>query len=177
MKRGDIGIGNQIFHAHKYLKSIVYGGLDGIITTFAIVAGVAGAALNANIVLILGFANLIADGISMATGDYLSTKADLEYRNKKAKKKARKNAFITFISFVVFGFIPLFVYVLGIFIEISNTFFISIILTGIALFTLGVFKSQITMKNSFKSGLEMLVIGGLAAGVAYFIGYFIAMLI
>lgn len=63
----------------RYVKSIVYGGLDGIITTFAVVAGVAGASLSEGIVLILGFANLIADGLSMAVGDYLSTKAENEY--------------------------------------------------------------------------------------------------
>ncbi len=63
----------------QYLKSFVYGGLDGIVTTFAVVAGVAGANLSASVVLILGVANLIADGISMAFGDYLSTKAENEY--------------------------------------------------------------------------------------------------
>lgn len=64
----------------KYIKSIIYGGLDGIITTFAVVAGVAGASLDVGIVLIMGFANLIADGLSMAIGDYLSTKAETEYQ-------------------------------------------------------------------------------------------------
>jgi len=63
----------------QYLKSFVYGGLDGIVTTFAVVAGVAGANLSASVVLILGVANLIADGISMAFGDYLSSKAENEY--------------------------------------------------------------------------------------------------
>jgi len=63
----------------QYIKSFVYGGLDGIVTTFAVVAGVAGANLSASVVLILGVANLIADGISMAFGDYLSTKAENEY--------------------------------------------------------------------------------------------------
>jgi VIT1/CCC1 family predicted Fe2+/Mn2+ transporter len=61
------------------LKSAIYGGLDGTITTFAVVAGVTGAALSPAIILILGFANLIGDGISMAIGDYLSTKAENEY--------------------------------------------------------------------------------------------------
>ena len=70
----------------KYLKSVVYGGLDGIITTFAIVAGVTGAALTSSIVLILGFANLLADGISMAVGDYLSTKSAQEYRKEERKE-------------------------------------------------------------------------------------------
>lgn len=63
----------------KYLKNIVYGGLDGIITTFAVVAGVTGANLSPQIILILGFANLFADGISMSMGDYLSTKSEQEY--------------------------------------------------------------------------------------------------
>ncbi len=67
-------------HQHgQYIKSAVYGGLDGIITTFAVVAGVAGAELQSGVVLILGFANLIADGLSMAIGDYLSTKSEQEY--------------------------------------------------------------------------------------------------
>lgn len=71
----------------QYIKSIVYGGLDGTITTFAVVAGVAGASLSAGIVLILGFANLIADGISMAVGDYLSTKAESEYQKAERKRE------------------------------------------------------------------------------------------
>lgn len=54
----------------QYLKTLVYDGLDSIITTFAMVAGVAGASLSAGIVLILGFANLIGDGLPMAIGDY-----------------------------------------------------------------------------------------------------------
>ncbi len=59
-----------------YLREWVYGGIDGVVTTFAIVAGVIGAGLTANIVLILGLANLLADGFSMAAGSYSSCKAD-----------------------------------------------------------------------------------------------------
>lgn len=72
----------------RYIKSVVYGGLDGIITTFAVVAGVAGASLSAGVVLILGFANLIADGISMAIGDYLSSKSEREYEAAERKREA-----------------------------------------------------------------------------------------
>lgn len=71
----------------QYLKSAVYGGLDGIITTFAVVAGAAGAALSRGVVLILGFANLIADGLSMAIGDYLSTKSEQEYRRAERRRE------------------------------------------------------------------------------------------
>lgn len=63
-----------------YVKDLVYGANDGIVTTFAVVAGVAGATLSPTVVLILGFANLIADGFSMAVGNYLGSKSELEYQ-------------------------------------------------------------------------------------------------
>ena len=74
-KHGDI---RSALHG-RYLRSVTYGGLDGIITTFAVVAGVAGAGLTTDIILILGFANLFADGLSMAVGDFLSSRAEGEY--------------------------------------------------------------------------------------------------
>ena len=72
----------------KYIKSVVYGGLDGIVTTFAVVAGVNGASLPVGIILIMGFANLLADGLSMAIGDFLSTKAENEYNNAEREREA-----------------------------------------------------------------------------------------
>lgn len=60
----------------NYLKDFVYGAIDGCVTTFAVVSGVIGANLETNIVLILGFANLLADGFSMAVSNYLGTKAE-----------------------------------------------------------------------------------------------------
>ena len=53
---------------NQYIGSVVYGGLDGVVTTFAAVSGVAGANLSPNILLIVGLANLLADGFSMAGG-------------------------------------------------------------------------------------------------------------
>ncbi len=76
-----------------YLKEIVYGGNDGIITTFAIVAGFAGAQLNPAsqlpvfTVLLFGFANLFSDAVSMALGDFLSTRSEQDvYRRAKQKE-------------------------------------------------------------------------------------------
>lgn len=223
----------------RYIKSVVYGGLDGIITTFAIVAGVTGAALSSGIVLILGFANLIADGISMAVGDYLSTKAEKEYAHRErererwevdhypegekqetvelymakgmSEKDARgitnilskykkawvdmmmvnelgifvqdqspiKNAIATFLSFAVFGFVPLLSYVIARLIPglQAQTFVIACILTAIMLFVLGTLKTRITARKWFSSGLEMLVVGGVAAGAAYGIGNLLSRLI
>ena len=71
----------------RYLPDFVYGGIDGSVTTFAVVAGVTGASLSPAIVLILGFANLFADGFSMAVGNYLSTKSKKEYADKIRKSE------------------------------------------------------------------------------------------
>jgi vacuolar iron transporter family protein len=62
----------------NYLRDWIYGGIDGAVTTFAIVAGVVGADLSASVVLILGFANLVADGFAMAASNYIGTKAELD---------------------------------------------------------------------------------------------------
>lgn len=216
----------------RYLKSVVYGGLDGIITTFAVVAGVAGASLSAGVVLILGFANLIADGISMAIGDYLSSKSEREYEQAERKREewevehypegekkelvelyehkgiakddaaamveivARNpkawvdimmveelgivgsdesplaNAVATFLSFAVFGFVPLLTYVLATFVAAlrANSFVIAAALTATTLFALGAAKVRITGKNWLLSGVETLAIGGVAATAAYVVG-------
>lgn len=71
----------------KYLGSAVYGASDGVVTTFAIVSGVVGAQLDPKIVLILGFANLFADGFSMAVGDYISEKSTMEYVRKERQRE------------------------------------------------------------------------------------------
>lgn len=66
----------------KYLPEAVYGSIDGIVTTFAVVAGAAGAHLGITVVLILGLANLIADGLSMSIGSYLSKRSEQDNYNK-----------------------------------------------------------------------------------------------
>ena len=62
----------------SYLRDWVYGGIDGAVTTFAIVSGVVGAQLSPGVIVILGAANLIADGFSMAASNYLATRAEHE---------------------------------------------------------------------------------------------------
>ena len=62
----------------NYLREFVYGGMDGSVTTFAVVAGAEGAHLGSSVVIILGFANLLADGFAMSVGSYLSSKSDHE---------------------------------------------------------------------------------------------------
>jgi DNA damage-binding protein 1 len=68
-----------------YLKSIVYGGIDGIMTAFSIITAAAGAILGIKVILILGLANLTADGIGMGVSDFISEKAEIDHA--KAEKK------------------------------------------------------------------------------------------
>jgi vacuolar iron transporter family protein len=70
-----------------YFKSIVYGGLDGIVSTFAVVAGGTGAGLPVATLLIIGCADLVADAISMGIGDYMSSKAHKDYYNRKKQQQ------------------------------------------------------------------------------------------
>ena len=67
---------------HSYLRDFVYGAIDGTVTTFAVVSGVAGAGLSTGIIIILGIANLVGDGFSMAASNYLGTKTEEELRRK-----------------------------------------------------------------------------------------------
>jgi VIT1/CCC1 family predicted Fe2+/Mn2+ transporter len=73
--------------AGEYLRDLIYGAIDGTVTTFAVVAGVAGAALSPTIVLILGFANLFADGFSMAVSNFLSIHAEKEYIEREHERE------------------------------------------------------------------------------------------
>ena len=71
----------------EYIKSMVFGGLDGIITTFAVVAAGAGANLEGRVVVLMGFANLVSDGISMGLGDYFSEKSENQYIRGEKKRE------------------------------------------------------------------------------------------
>lgn len=163
-----------------YLPEFVYGGIDGAVTTFAVVAGAVGASLSAAVVLILGFANLFADGFSMAVSNYLATKSQTELHRrhrdyaeiKKLGKHPLKTAFATFISFFLMGFIPLISFVAAALFPqfAAHQFLASFILTGIALATVGAVKGIIVKKHWLHAAFETLLIGGVAAILAYVVG-------
>jgi vacuolar iron transporter family protein len=69
------------------LKPVIFGGLDGILTSFAIVAGAAGGGLSPQVVLILGFSNIFADALSMGVGEFLSSKATNEWILSERKRE------------------------------------------------------------------------------------------
>src|SRR4029078_1094539 len=96
--------------ARHYIRDLVYGANDGVITTFAVVAGVTGGTLNPVAVLVLGAANLFADGLSMCVGNYLVIRSD--ERVREALQLPEQEAFpirhglATFVAFVVAGTVP-----------------------------------------------------------------------
>jgi VIT1/CCC1 family predicted Fe2+/Mn2+ transporter len=158
----------------KYLAEFVYGATDGVVTTFAIIAGVFGATLSSNIIIILGLANLLADGFSMAVSNYLSIKSRRELdKDKENPKKPFKTAAATFFSFVLIGFIPLFSFIFSFISPLIEKyrFGISIILTSLAFIMIGTIKGAATGKNKALSSLETFLIGGLAAVIAFTVGY------
>lgn len=211
---------------HNYLRDWIYGGIDGAVTTLAVVTGVAGAQLSTWIILVLGFANLFADGFSMAASNYLGTKAehddwrrlqDIEYRHIELEPEgereevrqifARKGfrgdelgrmvelvtadrerwvqtmlmdeyglppavrsswiaALSTFTAFLVCGLVPLLPYLF----DVEQSFRLSVILTGIVFFAIGSIKSRWSTSSWLHSGLTTLLVGSIAAALAYFVG-------
>lgn len=74
----------------SHLRDFIYGGIDGTVTTFAVVAGVVGADLSASVIIILGFANLIADGFSMAVSNFLATRAEMQEQAKARREEEQE---------------------------------------------------------------------------------------
>ncbi len=216
----------------------MYGGIDGSVTTFAVVAGSVGAGLDSSVILILGFANLLADGFSMSVGAYLSAKSEAdnykkhknaEYRevaHKPEEERAevreiyRQKGFegalleqvvdtltadpdrwvdvmmkeelgmmesgrspfrigaVTYLAFIAVGFIPLSLYLFDYFVPVSGSLFgYTCLLTGLAFGTVGWLKTYVTETSTWKGILETLILGAIAAGVAYFVGDFLEQLL
>lgn len=226
---------HKVSYLSMYLKEIVYGGNDGIVTTFAVVAGFAGAASSDMTtipllsVLVFGFANLFADATSMALGNFLSNRSEKdvyarekarelsEIRNNTAEEEQETRAILvergfsseqaeqlvkiyksnesywvsfmmndelempnpekendvlmalaTFLSFLFFGLLPLIPYV--VIRETPNVFLFSLTTTASALTLLGILRWKVTRQHILRSLSETLLLGGLAALVAYFVG-------
>ena len=215
----------------EHLGEVVYGGIDGCVTTFAVVAGSEGAGLPNTIVIILGIANLIADGFSMSVGAYLGAKSEkARYQKEKRREyqeieevphleveevrdifsdmgfegeilesvvaKITENedrwvdvmmkhelemieekkppfmiGFATFISFNIFGFIPLSIYVYDYVMGVDiDKFITSAIITSIAFLLIGWMKSYVTQSSQLRGIFETLGLGLAAALLAYFAG-------
>lgn len=171
-------------HLEDYLSEFVYGGIDGAVTTFAVVAGATGAGFDTKILLVLGFANLIADGFSMGIGSYLSTKSQVEVDAKKGKKAENEpspiiNGLSTYISFILVGFVPLSAYTADLVFDLNNDnlFAISVVLTALAFGAIGYLKSRVAKTPLLRAVFETLILGAIAAGLAYVLGDFLEQII
>ena len=218
--------------APSYLHDLIYGAIDGAVTTFAVVAGVQGANLNETVVIILGVANLVADGFSMAVSNFLGSRAERQRRERARREEERqirelpegereeirqifaakgfegddlervvrvvtadrelwtetmmseelgfattdpnefRAALSTLVAFIAVGSLPLlaFFYDLVASGEVENAFAWSAVMTGIAFFVVGALKSRVVDQTWWRSGLETLAVGGLAATLAYAVG-------
>jgi VIT1/CCC1 family predicted Fe2+/Mn2+ transporter len=156
------------------LPEVVYGGSDGAVTTFSVMAGAYGAGIDPRIIIILGCANLASDGFSMASADYLSE----ESRDKATGRKSLYQAIVTFLAFSLVGSIPLIPFLLGLIITLpASPFTLSVVATLFAFIVIGYLRGYILKKNIYATILESVAIGTMCAGVAYYVGLFIASLL
>jgi VIT1/CCC1 family predicted Fe2+/Mn2+ transporter len=161
--------------ARHYIRDLIYGANDGIITTFAVVAAVTGGALSARAVLIVGIANLLADGLSMGVGSFLSIRAHesalaAQFRPEEEAYPAR-HGFATFLAFVAAGTMPLLPYGLPL---AGDRFVGSVICTAATLFGVGAARASVTTGRWWSAGAEMLALGTVVAAAAYGSGALVA---
>ena len=165
--------------ARHYIRDVIYGANDGIITTFAVVAGVTGGALSSQAVLIVGVANLLADGLSMGVGNYLSIRSHESARAAQdlpeEEAAPARHGVATMLAFAVAGVLPLIPFTFGF--PTDWQFTSSVALTFVALFIVGSLRALVTVDRWWIAGLEMLLLGALVAGAAYGSGAFVAWLI
>jgi VIT1/CCC1 family predicted Fe2+/Mn2+ transporter len=153
-----------------YLPSLVYGGSDGTVTTFAVMAGAVGAGIDSRVVIILGLANLLSDGFSMASADYLSE----DSRVGESKKIALRNAYITFFSFVIIGFIPI---IPVLFFSERHAFLYSILFTLCTFATIGYVRAKILRRDPLRLATQSVAIGTICATIAYLVGEYLSRIV
>jgi VIT1/CCC1 family predicted Fe2+/Mn2+ transporter len=126
-------------------------------------------------VVSLGVANLLADGFSMGMSNYLSRQSDIAYQatvgeSVDTEKAPVYTALVTFLSFVIAGWTPLFPYIAS----VRPFFELSVVTTAVVFFLVGASRTFVTQRSWYRSGAEMLGIGLVAAGVAYGAGAFLS---
>jgi VIT1/CCC1 family predicted Fe2+/Mn2+ transporter len=165
--------------ARHYIRDIVYGANDGIITTFAVVSGVAGGSLSHMAVLVVGVANLAADGMSMGAGNLLAIRADERAREAEGLPELErypwKHGLATLMAFVIAGAVPLVPFVLPL--EPAGRVVWSAVATFACLFLLGAARALVTRDQWWRTGLETLALGAVVAAAAYGAGMLVARIV
>tara|TARA_B100000745_G_scaffold264490_1_gene189212 strand:- start:9283 stop:9741 length:459 start_codon:yes stop_codon:yes gene_type:complete len=144
--------------------------MDGLVTTFAIVTGAVGAGLSVGVILVIGLANVLADAFSMGTSSYLSA---LSENSVHERRRPLREGMVTFASFVGVGLVPLIPFATAFIFEGFSTYatFVSVIATMLSFGAIGYTSGAILGKNRFFTAVRNILIGGVAAGIAFGVGY------
>jgi VIT1/CCC1 family predicted Fe2+/Mn2+ transporter len=150
----------------EMLSEFVYGGMDGVITTVAIIAGTMGADISTKYALILGFSNILADGFSMGISRYNSLVDIVATNSELSRTSPILSALATFFFFVLMGLIPLFPFLMNI--EKENIRRWLVLSSFVAFLIIGGVKGFYSRRFK-KSLLEVVVIGSIGAAISYFV--------
>ncbi len=157
-----------------YLRDIVYGGLDGAITTFAVVAGADGAGFAPRVGIVLGCANLAADGLSMAAANYLALKSELEQTGGSVtEEQPWRHGGATFLAFIVAGAVPLASYLL----PPPGRLLWALAMVTATLMGIGAMRARFIRRSPLRAGLEMTAVGIAAGAAAFAVGALIQRLL
>lgn len=157
----------------KYLPEFVYGGIDGVVTTIAIITGAIGAGLSPKVIFILGFANVLADGFSMGSGEYLSSISEKQLGEGEEGDIPMKKGLATFVSFVAIGMMPVAPFLIGLFsvFVMENSVAISLVLAFISFVGIGYVGARVTKTSRMKNILRTVFVGTVAALISFLVGY------
>ncbi|MEK7614760.1 MAG: VIT1/CCC1 transporter family protein [Patescibacteria group bacterium] len=157
------------------IREIVFGLEDSLVSTLGALTGIAVGTHNTFFVILSGFVIIASECTSMAAGSYLSSKSAYEteralrvQEGKEFSQEERpvRGAIVMGISYVLGGFIPLLPYF---FLSISQAIILSVPLTAIVLFLVGVWSSRYTKRSAIRSGMEMVSVSLIAALFGYLI--------
>ena len=155
----------------KYFPDFVYGGMDGLITTFAIITGAVGAGFSINVIIIIGIASVFSDAFSMGASKFVSQRSLCRIGSDVCELyEPLKTAFSTFISFFLAGFVPVVPFML----RLEHALMWSLILTFTLFFFIGFAEGHLSGRKRILTGLGTLAIGVVAAALSYGVGYFLA---
>lgn len=151
----------------QYLSEFMYGGIDGIVTTFSMIAGALGGNIDHKTILVLGISSILADAYGMGVSRYLSSEIEIKQGILK-EKTAIMSAIATFIAFILIGIIPLLPFF---FFEKDTAQMIAVILGSIAFFKIGSIKAYFLNEPIIKNGFITLFLGISSAFISYYLGY------
>lgn len=153
-----------------YVRSVVFGVEDSLVSTVALLSGIAAAGVPSSSLFLTGIVLILVEAFSMATGSFLSERSAEEYTSRKEApmKQFVFGGVLMFFSYVLSGLIPLMPYL---FFEIRYAFALSIVLSFAGLFVLGVLSAEIFKAHVLRSGVRMFLIGGAAVVLGTFVGF------